>query len=77
MKIEKGIPFYGVNTCWAWLNEMEVGDSVLITDKDAKSMHFKSIDMMRNNMLKQLQKRQMKGKSRRLPCGNTRVWRIE
>ena len=77
MKIEKGIPFYGVNTCWAWLNEMEIGDSVLITDADVKSMHFKSKDIMRNNMMKQLQHRQMKGKSRRLQCGNIRLWRVE
>jgi hypothetical protein len=77
MKIDKNIPFYGVNTCWAWLSEMEVGDSVLITDADADSMHFKSKDVMRNNIMRQLQMREMKGKSRRLSCGDIRLWRIK
>lgn len=74
--IEKNISFYGVNTCWAWLSAMEVGDSVLITQAHADRYHFKDKETTRNNMLRQLAKRGMKGKSRTTPCGNIRLWRV-
>lgn len=75
-KIEKNIPFYGVNGYWGWLTAMEVGDSVLITQEHVDRMHWNDKETVRNNMLRALGRLGMKGKSRTTLCGNIRLWRV-
>lgn len=81
MKIDKGID---INSCgphgykWEFVKNMEIGDSVLLTDEIAKSF-CKSWDVkkIRIEMLRGLQRFGMKGKSRTVDeFGNARVWRI-
>ena len=82
MEIEKGIDMndYGPHGYkWEFVKNMEIGDSVLLTDEIAKSF-CKSWDVkkIRIETLRGLRRFGMKGKSRTVDeLGNLRVWRIE
>lgn len=81
MKIEKGIDIndYGPHGYkWEFVKNMDIGDSVLLTDEIAKSI-CKSWDRKKTRieMLRALGRFGMKGKSRTVEDRNIRVWRIE
>ena len=83
MKIEKGIDIndykgaYGYT--WEFVKNMEVGDSVLLTDEIAQSISSSwDLKRTRNEMIRALSRFGMKGKSRTVDeVGSVRVWRIK
>lgn len=81
MKIEKGIDMndygpYGYK--WEFLKNMEVGDSVLLTEEIAKEINERfGIKQARYEMIRALRRFGMNGKSRTVEDGNARVWRIK
>ena len=81
MEIEKGIDMnnYGVGGyTWEFLKNMEVGDSVLLTEQTAKEINERfSVRQARYEMVRALWRFGMKGKSRTVQDGNIRVWRIK
>lgn len=81
MKIEKGIDineYSNTGVVWCWVKAMDVGDSVLITDKVASDYprHWDKV-RIRVELLRAMNRIGMKGKSRSLPCGSIRVWRVK
>ena len=81
MKIEKGIDInnycaYGYK--WEFLKNMEVGDSVLLTDETARKINDSwDVKRTRYEMIRALRRFGMKGKSRTVEASNIRVWRIK
>lgn len=81
MKIEKGIDineYSNTGIGWGWVKAMDVGDSVLITDKVLSDYpsHWDKV-RIRVELLRAMNRIGMKGKSRSLPCGSIRVWRVK
>lgn len=80
MKIDKGIDMnnYGPHGYkWEFVKNMDVGDSVLLTDENCKEISTSwDIKRTRNEMIRALRRFSMNGKSRTVECGNVRVWRI-
>jgi hypothetical protein len=82
MKIDKGVDIndYGPHGYkWEFIKNMEVGDSVLLTDETAKRL-CASWDnkRARGEMIRALRRFGMNGKSRTVDeFGNVRVWRIK
>ncbi len=81
MEIEKGIDMnnYGsYGYTWEFLKNMEVGDSVLLTEETAKEINERfGVRQARYEMIRALRRFDMKGKSRTVQDGNIRVWRIQ
>ena len=81
MEIEKGIDInnYGSHGyTWEFLKNMEVGDSVLLTEETAKEINERfGVRQARYEMVRALRRFGMKGKSRTVQDGNIRVWRIQ
>lgn len=80
IQIDKGVDInqYGANGfCWNWVKNMDVGDSVLITNKMIGQLGSSwTKEKFRTEMMRALWRFKMKGKSRRVENGNFRVWRV-
>lgn len=81
MKIEKGINInnFGPHGYrWHFIHDMQVTDSVLVTEEIAKDAHetwdskYYAVQLIRA-----FKRNGMKGKSRVMRNGSVRVWRIE
>ena len=81
MKIDKGIDineYSNTGVVWGWVKAMDVGDSVLINDNVLMDYpnHWDKV-RVRIELLRAMNRIHMRGKSRSLPCGNIRVWRVK
>ena len=80
MKIEKGINInnFGPHGYrWSFIHDMQVTDSVLVTDDVAKDAHKTwTKHRFRVELIRAFKRNGMKGKSRVLRNGNIRVWRV-
>jgi len=82
IRIDKGIDInsYGPSGfSWSWLNEMDVGDSVLVTNKLLAECGLSNWDKhkFKSEMIRALKRLGMNGKSRLVENDDFRVWRIK
>ena len=81
MKIEKGIninDFGPHGYRWQFIHDMQVTDSVLVTDEIAKQAHESwDASRYRIELIRAFKRNGMKGKSRIMRDGSYRVWRVK